>query len=200
MTAAARRRAARNARHSRNGWLFGGLAALAVLALGLSLWLLWRKNASQAPALPAVIVPAHRVVRGDPMPEAAWPNLQGQLVRVSELAGRPVLINAWATWCPPCKAEMPDLVKYYEAHKGQNFTLLGIESGEPEAEVSAFIKEYGLTYPVWPDPDQAALHAFKEEYLPSSYLIDPQGQVRLIWSGPASLESLEQNITPRLED
>jgi len=135
-----------------------------------------------------------------PAPQVGLTDLQGNPVSLAALQGRWVLVNHWATWCPPCKAEMPDLVKYYEAHKQQNFALVGIESGEPEAAVKDFVEEYRLTYLVWPDPEQRALKAFKEEYLPSSYLIDPQGQVRLVWNGPVNLDTLEQHITPQLEE
>jgi peroxiredoxin len=133
-------------------------------------------------------------------PDVQLEDFQGNPVSLKGLQGKWVLVNHWATWCPPCKAEMPTLVKYYEAHKNQNFVLVGIESGESPQDVAEFVKQYELTYLVWPDPQQKGLDAFKQEYLPSSYLIDPQGRVRIYWGGPLSLDELEQRITPHLEE
>lgn len=126
-------------------------------------------------------------------------DLQGNQVSLSDYRGQTVLINNWATWCPPCRAEMPELKAYFEEHKGQNFTVLGIEAGEPVAEVADFVKSYGLTFPIWVDPEQKALVAFNNLSLPSSYLVDPSGTVRLAWSGAISRAVLEQTVTPLLE-
>lgn len=177
-----------------------GLVGIGLFILGVVVlvFVLPRAGAGSAGAGEyAAVVPA---AVNYPAPALRLSDLQGNPVSLEALQGRWVLVNHWATWCPPCKAEMPTLVKYYEAHKHQNFTLVGIESGEAQADVIAFVKDYSLTYLVWPDPEQIALKAFKEEYLPSSYLIDPQGQVRLVWGGPVNLDTLEQHITPQLEE
>jgi peroxiredoxin len=66
--------------------------------------------------------------------------------------------------------------------------------------VEDFVKGYGLTFPVWLDPSSSALNKFRNNYLPSSYLIDQEGQVVMVWSGAVTKASLEQNITPLLKD
>lgn len=134
-----------------------------------------------------------------PAPQLAMNDLSGQSVSLSDYAGSVLLVNNWAIWCPPCKAEMPVLQEYYEDYQHLGFTIIGIEAGEPPEQVAEFVKSYGLTFPVWPDPTQSALVAFRNSSLPSSYVIDRQGQVRFAWTGAISREMLDQYITPLVE-
>jgi cytochrome c biogenesis protein CcmG, thiol:disulfide interchange protein DsbE len=135
-----------------------------------------------------------------PAPELSLTNLDGKPVTLADYAGGFVLVNNWATWCPPCKAEMPTLQAFYQDHQADGFTIIAIEAGEPLAQVAAFVQEQRLTFPVWPDPDQKSLNAFRNDGLPNSYLIDPQGQVRLAWSGAISRKMLDQYVAPLLEE
>ena len=135
-----------------------------------------------------------------PAPDLSLNDVEGNPVSLADYRGRVVLVNNWATWCPPCKAEMPALQAYYEDHQDQGFVLVAIEAGEPADEVAQFASDYGLTFPVWLDPDSAALEAFNNFTLPSSYVIDAQGTVRLAWSGAISREMLETYLTPLLEE
>lgn len=163
-----------------------------------------------------VLLPRPAVSAGEPDPESfaravpvrvdfAAPDLRltgldGLPVALSDYLDQVVLVNNWATWCPPCKAEMPTLQAYFEAHRQQSFVVIAIEAGEPVDQVQAFARDYGLTFPVWPDPGVQALRLFRNETLPNSYVIDRQGQVRLAWSGAISMQTLEQYVTPLLED
>jgi peroxiredoxin len=133
-------------------------------------------------------------------PSLSLTDLQGQSVSLADYLGQVVLVNNWATWCPPCKQEMPTLKAYFEGHRRQKFTVLAIEAGEPASEVANFVRTYGLTFPVWPDPAQKAMDAFHNDALPSSYVIDRSGRVRLAWTGAISREVLEKYITPLLEE
>jgi peroxiredoxin len=124
----------------------------------------------------------------------------GNPVSLSQFSGQVMLVNNWAIWCPPCKAEMPVLQTYYDDHKERGFTIIAIEAGEPVADVQAFTKQYGLTFPVWPDPSTKALVAFRNSSLPSSYVIDRSGQVRYTWTGAISRDMLEKYVTPLMEE
>lgn len=135
-----------------------------------------------------------------PAPDLALTNLDGQPVALSDFQGRVVLVNNWATWCPPCKAEMPTLQAYFEDYQDQGFEIVAIEAGDPASQVAAFAKDYGLSFHVWPDPEQKALIAFRNTGLPNSYVIDGSGQVRLAWTGAISRDMLEKYITPLLEE
>jgi cytochrome c biogenesis protein CcmG/thiol:disulfide interchange protein DsbE len=134
-----------------------------------------------------------------PAPDLSLNDLNGQVIRVSDYRQDIVLINNWATWCPPCKAEMPTLLKYYNQHADQGFTLIGIEAGDAEEEVSSFVNKYGLSFPVLLDPNNKSLIAFHNDSLPSSYVIDHDGNVILAWTGPINQTMLEKYLTPLLE-
>ena len=135
-----------------------------------------------------------------PAPELSLSDLNGSQESLVDYKGQVVLVNNWATWCPPCKAEMPTLLAYYEEHKDEGFSLIAIEAGEPAEEVAEFVADYGLTFPVWLDPQNKALIAFQNQGLPNSYVIDRDGTVRLAWTGAISKSMLEKYVTPLLED
>jgi cytochrome c biogenesis protein CcmG/thiol:disulfide interchange protein DsbE len=135
-----------------------------------------------------------------PSPELSLTDLQGLPVSLEDHLGNVVLVNNWATWCPPCKAEMPALQTFFDRHKNQDFTIVAIEAGDPIFEVEDFVKQYGLTFHVWPDPTQKATLAFRNPGLPSSYVIDQSGTVRLAWTGAINLDTLEKYVTPLLEE
>ena len=120
---------------------------------------------------------------------------------LSDYRGQVVLVNLWATWCPPCKAEMPTLQAFYSKYQAAGFTVIAVEDGDPTPDVIAFVKDYELTFPVWLDPTyQATDHAFKTPNLPSSYLIDRNGKVRLAWVGAISEGNLEKYIVPIIKE
>jgi thiol-disulfide isomerase/thioredoxin len=135
-----------------------------------------------------------------PAPRLELTDLDGRAAAMADFRGRWVLVNHWATWCPPCKAEMPVLQAYFEDHRQNGFIIVAIEAGEPVEQVAEYAATVGLTFTVWPGPDQRGMDAFKEEYLPASYLIDPTGQVKLYWSGPISRKMLDKYVTPLLEN
>jgi cytochrome c biogenesis protein CcmG, thiol:disulfide interchange protein DsbE len=133
-----------------------------------------------------------------PAPALSLPNVTGGRETLDEYRGRVVLVNNWATWCPPCKAEMPTLQAYHDAHASEGFSVIAIEAGSPAAEVREFAEAFGLTFPVWVDAETAALAAFKNAHLPNSYVIDRSGTVRLAWIGEISRAALEEHVTPLL--
>lgn len=133
-------------------------------------------------------------------PDLALIDLQGNPVSLKAYRGKVVLVNNWATWCPPCQDEMPDLQTFYTSHAATGFVILAIESGEPAKQVSSYVHNFGLTFPVWLDLNGSALDAFKNEDLPSSYVLDKTGKIRLSWTGEVNLPTLDKYIIPLLED
>lgn len=133
-------------------------------------------------------------------PQLELEDLTGAPVTLDSLRGQVVLVNNWATWCPPCRAEMPTLESYYRAHRDDGFTLVGINSGDKRQQVEDFTGEYGLTFPIWLDFTGRALIAFRNNALPSSYVIDRSGTVRMFWNGAVTQEALEHYLTPLLSD
>jgi len=172
------------------------LIGAGLVILGVAAWVL----------LPGLTAASQEEVSAIPVqvsyaaPELSLTDLQGNPVSLIDYRGSVVLVNNWATWCPPCKAEMPALQAYYEAHQEQNFIIIAIEAGQPVSEVADFVRRYGLTFPVWTDPTLKATVAFRNPGLPSSYVIDASGTVRLAWAGAINLEKLEEHVTPLLEE
>lgn len=103
-------------------------------------------------------------------------DLQGKTWHMRELKGKVVLVNFWATWCPPCRKEMPDLQALYDKYKDQGFVVLSI-SDEEAAKVSPFITERNISYPVLLDPGRKVNDAFVVEGIPKSFVYDREGEL-----------------------
>jgi len=133
-------------------------------------------------------------------PQIELKDLSLQEVSLNDFRKNIILVNNWAIWCPPCKAEMPTLQNYYQDHKEDGFVIIAIESGEAVQEVTDFARKYSLTFPIWIDPEGIALEIFKNWDLPSSYVIDRQGIVRLTWTGAIDRKKLDEFVTPLLDE
>ncbi len=169
------------------------LIGAGLIILGL---LLFRALTNRTPTADYSVVPSKV---NFPAPELVLNDLKGNKVDISNYRQQIVMINNWATWCPPCKAEMPTLAKYYKAHSNEGFILFGIEAGDSKKDVTSFVEKYGITFPVLIDPNTRSLTAFHNDSLPSSYVIDHDGNVILAWTGPISRNMLEKYVTPLLE-
>ena len=177
------------------------LFALVLIGVGLIVigGVVWVSLAGLSSAREGVLT-AIPVTMDYPAPALTLTDLDGKTVSLSDYHGQYVLVNHWATWCPPCKEEMPDLQAFYDTHQDKNFVIIAIEAGQPVAEVADFVAHYGLTFPVWTDPRLLATAAFRNPGLPSSYLIDQQGTVRLAWAGAIDLKTLDEYVTPMIEE
>jgi peroxiredoxin len=132
-----------------------------------------------------------------PAPELTLTDAEGASHSLAEYRGQVILVNLWATWCQPCKEEMPALQAYYEKRRDDGFTIIAVNDGDPTEDVLQFVKDFELTFPVWLDPTYIATEqAFKTLGLPSSYVIDRNGTVRLQWLGGIEKRALEKYVTP----
>ena len=132
-------------------------------------------------------------------PELSLQNINGETESLADYHNQVVLVNNWATWCPPCKAEMPTLVAYHNEHNVDGFSVIAVEAGEPLDAVSPFVKSFEMTFPVWLDPNGASLRAFGNGTLPNSYVIDRTGTVRYAWTGEINKAMLEKYVTPLIK-
>ena len=108
-------------------------------------------------------------------PELTITDLDGQEIRLSELRGKPVLVNFWAVWCGFCRIELPEMQEVYQEHKGDGFVILAIDVQEDPAQVKAFVDELGLTFPIIVDDTGVTTRAYRVRGLPTSYFIGPDG-------------------------
>ncbi|MFN8401551.1 MAG: TlpA disulfide reductase family protein [Anaerolineales bacterium] len=167
------------------------LIGLGFLALGISFLLLKNETVSAGSSIDFSTVPAKVDF---PAPDLSFIDLGTDPVSLSDYRGSVVLVNLWATWCPPCREEMPTLQAFYEKYKSEGFVLLAIDQGETLPQVLPYVKELKLTFPVWLDYSSEAGQAFETMNLPSSYVIDRNGQVRLMWIGGISKKNLEKYV------
>lgn len=136
---------------------------------------------------------------GDPAPKAPLPRLEGAGSQsLADYRGRWVLVNFWASWCVPCRAEAPDLERFQQEHADARFTVVGIDSRDLTEDGRDFVERYGLSYPQLRDGDGDAAHDFGTTGVPENYLVDPAGKVRLLVRGPVSEEYLDEEVAPLL--
>lgn len=131
---------------------------------------------------------------GKAAPEIGLKTLEGQPISLSELKGRPVLVNFWATWCPPCQAEFPLLVQAYADHAADGLEILGITHNDFAPGARAFADDMGAHWPILEDPDDVAYDDFIVPAVPTSYFIDAEGIVRAFSFGGFSEAGLAAQL------
>lgn len=125
--------------------------------------------------------------------------MAGETVKLSDLRGQAVLINLWATWCPPCRAEMQAIETVYEDYKDQGFTVLAVNmtyQDEPSA-IAPFVEEQGLTFPILLDETSEMASNYQLKSLPSSFFIDREGIIQEVVIGGPMAEAL---LRTRIEE
>ena len=129
---------------------------------------------------------------GKQAPDFVLPDLNGQPWQLSQAAGQVLLINFWATWCAPCRREMPALARLHEAMAGKNFQVIGIHVG-PSTEIGRFLVETPVGFPILVDAE-LALEDWNVPMLPATFLIDAEGYARYWaigereWDSPEAME------------
>ena len=175
-------------------------AALAVVAGGAAVWLAasgrvpWSTRARDAGvASPGAIVSEASAAglpeAGQPAPDFVLTDLQGRTVRLADLRGKAVLINFWATWCPPCREEMPRIEAFYTRYREQ-MEVLGVAVGESPEQVRAFLAQHPYSWRFAADPSMSVADRYRVFAIPTSYFIDARGVVRGSFMGAMSAEQL----------
>jgi len=131
-------------------------------------------------------------------PEFTVPGLTGGRIALRDLRGKAVFLNFWATWCPPCKQEMPSMERLYRRYKDRGFTVLAVSIDTADAAtVARFAKKLSLTFPIGLDPKMEVANRYTVRALPSSFLLDPHGIMVAVamgpreWDGPAARAVIE---------
>ena len=123
--------------------------------------------------------------------EFVFKDMQGGVQRLSDYKGKWVLVNFWATWCPPCLEEIPDLVEMHNARKASDFVVIGIAMSSSMDSVNAFAKQMEISYPIVFGDEKAAAQIGKVVALPTSYLYDPTGKLVSYQAGMVTRDDIE---------
>ncbi len=175
-----------------SGQRLGGLVVIGLGVVILAVAVISALNPAQAQAVGPVRI-------GAALGDFSLQDINGRTVKLGDFKGKAVLINAWATWCPPCKAEMPLLNAYYQAHSGDGFALLAVNAGESQQLAASFANQNGLAFPVLLDPGSTLLKKMGINSFPTSILIGKDGKVKAVHVGIFTAEALEAKMSPLLE-
>ncbi|MFD1774846.1 thiol-disulfide oxidoreductase ResA [Paenibacillus rhizophilus] len=125
-----------------------------------------------------------RVQAGDQAPNFVLEDMQGNKVQLSDFKGRGVFLNFWGTWCKPCEQEMPYMESQYKRYKNLGVEILAVNIAESDIAIESFVERHGLTFPVLKDKDQAVTEAYDIIPIPTSFLIDKNGTIQKVITGP----------------
>jgi len=142
--------------------------------------------------------PRQPIAIGEPAPRYAATTLAGDSASTAALAGKVVLLNVWATWCAPCRAEIPYLQSLYEQHRAEGLEIVGVsvDARGQESAIADFANEFRMTYPIWRDPDERVQSLYMALGVPSSYLIDRTGILR--WRRLGTIHASDTTLTRAL--
>lgn len=134
--------------------------------------------AEHAPQIPGAV--------GAPVPTYGATTIEGDSIELASMKGNVVLLNVWATWCIPCRREVPELQALHQQYESKGLRVWGVsvDAGEAEADVAAFARDFHMTYTILRDPAERVLSIFRIQGVPASYLIDRDGVVRWRTLGP----------------
>ncbi|MED3642807.1 TlpA disulfide reductase family protein [Caldifermentibacillus hisashii] len=135
---------------------------------------------------------------GTKAPNFTLQTLSGETISLSELAGKKVILNFWATWCPPCREEMPAMERVYEQYSDSNVEIIAVNSTvgkETKEKAEEFVKELGLTFPIPLDIEGEVIKLYQIYGLPTSYFIDTNGIIHSIYFGPMHEAYMKEELT-----
>lgn len=173
----------------RSRWL-----SLMALVLGVGVLWIWTSSVP-ASATTSGLTPSPRV--GFAAPEFTLDLLEGGQVTLSELRGKAVVINLWASWCPPCRAEMPAIQAVYDRNRDRGLEVLAVNTTfqDSEREAAAFVQQYGLTFSVPLDLTGIVSRQYQLRALPSTYFVDREGVIRkVVIGGPMSETTIQTTV------
>ncbi|MEM7346395.1 MAG: TlpA disulfide reductase family protein [Chloroflexota bacterium] len=179
----------------KNRWFWGMIIALVVILGGV--WILFSQTlADGGAAVGEAIELEPAPIAGHPAPDFELVNLEGEMVRLSDFQGTPVIINFWATWCGPCRAEFPD---FQEAavDNADSLVIIGINNtANDQADlVGDFVAEMGATFPIVLDESGDAAETYNVLGLPTTIFVDRDGIVSEVFTGPINKAYIEAKLS-----
>ncbi len=168
-------------------------AAFLVAVVGVSL--LAACSSGGGPASKGVESSGEAPKVGFMAPDFDLPDPNGGRVRLSDFRGHPVFLNFWATWCVPCRSEMPQMQQVFEEKQNDGLAVVAINLGESAQPLLAFANELGITFTLALDKDQTVTEKYRVLGLPSSFFVDRDGIIRAVKLGPfLSKEEIENRV------
>lgn len=170
------------------------------MAVVLGLGVLWTLLSRVPAAAPTGGAPPPSPREGFSAPNFTLDLLGGEQVTLADLRGKVVMVNLWASWCPPCRAEMPAIESVYRAYRDRGLEVLAVNTTyqDSEAEAAAFVQEFGLTFPVPLDYTGDVSTRYRLRGLPSTYFVDRQGVIRAVVIGGPMAEATIQSMVEEL--
>jgi len=176
---------------SNRKWIIGVAALLGVsLAVAGGVVLVGRYEDEQDSDQGIQVAP----VVGELAPDFTLVNLDGENVSLSDFKGKPVLINLWATWCGPCRIEMPAVQSRFERYQDDGFVVLAVNFDEKRGDVQAFRDEFGLTFQMLLDPGAEVQKLYRTRSYPSSFFVDRNGVIQVQHIGVMTEGNLDGNL------
>jgi len=153
-------------------------------------------------ALLAGCLAAANAAAPQPAPDFTLKSLSGENLKLSELRGQVVLVNFWASWCGPCRQEMPLLDEMYQRYQKLGFTILGVNVEEDTAAAQAILKDHPVHFPVLFDPQSTASKLYNLNAMPTTVLVDRSGNVRYLHQGymPGYEQTYQQQVSELLRE
>lgn len=132
-------------------------------------------------------------------PDFTLQTLDGQQTSLSQLRGKPVWINFWATWCPPCQAEMPEMQRKYEALKDKGLVIVGVNFGEMSNAVREFVMGHGFDWAFGLDEGSAIASRYNVTGLPAHFFVDTEGDIKAVQLGGLTSEMMDDDLASILK-
>lgn len=185
---------------------------LIVLAVGITIWFFeFRANSSASSAseagLGVIQLPdalnatgkAPAAEEGRAAPDFKLATVDGGAQQLQDFRGKYVLVNFWASWCGPCRGETPELQAFFNQYKDKPFVVVGVNQQETPNDASAFVQQFGVSYPILLDRSGDVSQAYRVGHgLPESFLVDPHGVIRKVYLGALQTTDLQQILTEYL--
>ena len=187
---------------SRRARLIAALIAVVVVAVVAVVTVVVVSGNDDSPSGsgPHEVPAANSAMVGKVAPDFAIEGLDGGTVRLSDYRGKPVVLNFWASWCTPCRQEVPLLQKTHEQIAGRGGVVLGVDTQDVTSDALSFLKERKATFPSLRDRDRSYVHEFGVTGYPETFLIDRQGRVAALRRFPVTRQWLDQHLTPLLAE
>ncbi len=192
---------------SRSGWAVRGLLAVAILGLlviqGCATSAQYtgggQEDTGPTGANGSELAPAPEI--GHPAPDFTLNDIEGNPFRLSDLRGKVVFINFWATWCPPCRAEMPEIEAVYQEYKDKDVVVVGVDilvseilKGYDENDVRRFVQQGGYSWTFVLDTTGEVTNSYGIIYIPTSFFLDKEGIIRAVTIGPMTKRAMEAKL------